>query len=149
MSNLRLISATFVAPLASAIAVGVAITTSMSCFVVPAESCLHDPIGAGLLLGVYAGFMVGLPAMLCIGLPMHAGLVRHRRTALIAYLAAGAIAGVLAAFATAMLVIQPPDGAGSRLILFAEGAAAGAFAAAIFWFIRRPDRDAPNPPRSA
>lgn len=145
--NLGLIAASFVAPMASAIIISLAMTAGMSCSGAPGESCIHDPIGAGLMVGGYTGLLLGVPAMLCIGLPMHAGLTRYRQTSPVAYLVAGALAGVLTGGLAAMVL--PQSDGDSDLMMIVVAAGAGALASAIFWFIRRPDRAAANPPTSA
>lgn len=143
--NLRLIAASFVAPMASAIIISLAMTTGMSCSGAPGESCIYDPIGAGLMFGGYLGLLLGVPAMVFIGLPMHAGLTRYRQTSPIAYLFAGALAGVLTGGLAALVL---PQSNNSGLVLLTVAAGAGALASAIFWLIRRPDRAAANPPTS-
>ena len=89
---------------------------------------------------VYGG-LVGWPVMITLGLGSHALLLRRTSASLPWYLGAGALAGVVAGLIRAgrlVLILQE-----SALANVAVGIITGVIAALVFWFIRRPDKDAP------
>lgn len=105
---------------------------------------------SGIMIGIVGGIILGLPAMLLLGLPIHGALLRFQRTSLECY----AIAGGLS-IATAMVIfgipgfsmpvfsIKNPDSLTDHITFHVWfGTATGAATAAVFWLIRRPDRDA-------
>ena len=94
--------------------------------------------------GLIAAIVVGYPAMVLLGLPGHSVLMHTQKTSFWYYAIFGALAGIIAVFALSAM-----DGRFYRELL-ALAPFVGFANAAIFWLIRRPDRDAaPNPPTSA
>lgn len=109
-------------------------------------------------LGAFVGGTVGIPAMLVAGLPAHALLYHRGLRSPVIYALAGALAGLAAALVAGQLGVldifnsdlpaeeEPPNGLMSAVWMFPQAAVFGACSALGFWLIRRPDRDAPNPP---
>jgi hypothetical protein len=108
-----------------------------------------------LLSGALFGAGFGWPSMLFFGLPAHAFLYRRKSHRIGGYL----LAGVLAGFGASLVVIAgiallggirftgaDLTGGGVVTILLVLGAV---FAATLFWFIRRPDRDVMRPDKLA
>jgi LytS/YehU family sensor histidine kinase len=91
--------------------------------------------------GLMVGGLLGWPVMLAIGLPMHAVLIRKTPAKAWHYAVAGLAAGLLAGL---LRYAMERGGAGTNdlIILLAIGGVAGAVASLMFWFIRRPDKDA-------
>lgn len=126
----RLAVATLVAPLLGA--------ASTAMIALPAMcgdeiSCAPVSFGFAALFGAWFGLFLGWPATLLLGLPAHALLTKQRITSVFAYAGAGALIG--AAVSLAFFALHP------TAFWVALGAGAGAASAALFWLIRRPDRD--------
>lgn len=81
--------------------------------------------------------IVGYPAMLMLGLPAHTVLLKTGLRSGFAYVAAGAILGLVLAL-TLATVFHPEIGEATGHIVLACALTAG-----LFWLIRRPDRDLP------
>jgi hypothetical protein len=98
--------------------------------------------GAGMVMatGFMLGGVIGWPVMLAFGLPAHAVLLRKTSAAIGWYALAG---GVIGAAAGGIRLLQTssvrPD---AYLLYFGMGAVTGAAAAIVFWWLRRPDKDA-------
>ncbi len=95
-----------------------------------------------VVAGAFQGAIYGSLAMLILGLPAHEILLKRTTARAWLYTLTGLIAGAIfgALFAAPALLTSPTDM--SPAILLSLGVIAGATAAAIFWLIRRPDRDA-------
>lgn len=126
----RLAIATIVAPL-----LGAASTAMIALPVVCGEeiSCAPISFGFAAVFGGWFGLFIGLPAMVLLGLPIHALLVKRRITAIFVYAGAGALIGAAVSIFYFMLK--------ATAFWVALGAGAGATSAALFWLIRRPDRN--------
>jgi hypothetical protein len=109
-----------------------------------------------LASGAMFGAIIGWPAALVFGLPAHSLLYRRKSHRIGGYL----LAGVLAGFAASAVIIFLLAGFGAfRFMTGADITGSGfialiivlasAGAAAIFWFIRRPDRDVMQPDKLA
>ncbi|HVY89496.1 MAG TPA: hypothetical protein VG942_11545 [Hyphomonadaceae bacterium] len=88
----------------------------------------------------FYGALVGWPVMLTLGLGSHAVLLRRTSANLLWYVGAGAVSGIVAGLVRAgraVLYLQE-----AALLNVAIGIVTGVIAAAIFWIIRRPDKDA-------
>lgn len=95
---------------------------------------------------VRPGVFYGIPLTLLVGLPFHASLMRRGLTRLRDYLISGIIVFLpimaLGTFVTAIF-------SGTEFLNFVRGTSfivasllvAGGLTSAVFWFIRRPDRD--------
>ena len=99
--------------------------------------------GGGMVMatGFMLGALIGWPVMLAFGLPAHALLLRKTSAKIGWYALAG---GAIGAAAGALRLIQTlssvrPD---AYLLYIAVGAVSGAMAAIVFWWLRRPDKDA-------
>lgn len=123
----RLAAATVLAPPIAVVGIG---------FLFTGNTIFFWPILSGVLVIAYL-------AMIVLGLPTHALLVHTTKRGPVLYLACGAILG--AVIASALAIILDPDIGHS----VEEMASAGAICATLFWLIRRPDLDLPNPARSA
>jgi hypothetical protein len=111
-------------------------------------------VGAGI------GVLLGIPAMLFAGLPVHALLHHYRFRSAVIYAVAGASAGLLLALVAGHLGLltllnsdlppeeEPPSDLLSAVWVSPQAVTLGMSSALGFWLIRRPDRDAPNPPTS-
>jgi hypothetical protein len=90
--------------------------------------------------GVILGALVGWPVMLVFGLPGHALLLRKTSAKLWIYAAAGIVIGLAGGvFRYAQARSHSTDDLPQFLAI---GAVTGTLAAIIFWFARRPDKDA-------
>jgi hypothetical protein len=90
--------------------------------------------------GIILGALVGWPVMLVLGLPVHALLLRKTPASVWIYAAAGIAIGLLGG---SYRYIQARSHSANDLTQFlAIGAVTGTLAALIFWYARRPDRDA-------
>ena len=91
--------------------------------------------------GFMVGGLLGWPVMLAIGLPMHAVLIRKTPAKAWHYAIAGLAAGLVAGL---LRYTMERDGASASdlTLLLAIGGVAGVLAALMFWFVRRPDKDA-------
>ena len=103
------------------------------------HSLANGFVGA-LMFGALYGAWIGLLPAFIIGWPLHVLLLRQRKTHLMVYVAAGAVLALVG-----FLVVMPLFGMGSLYLttLIELGPAialAGAIGAAVFWYIRRPDR---------
>ncbi|HEV7693334.1 MAG TPA: hypothetical protein VGO52_21040 [Hyphomonadaceae bacterium] len=105
--------------------------------------------------GAIFGAAIGWPAMLVFGLPAHAFLYKRRSHKIGGYLLSGALLGVLATvIITILSIVGARDVLGANL-LYTGGVfgiillLASIGASSIFWWIRRPDRDAPSPEKLA
>jgi len=97
---------------------------------------LYEATRVAAGFGLIASIMVGFPAMALLGLPGHAVLLQLRKTAFWHYAFFGALAGIVTVFALSAM-----DGRFYRELLVLA-AFIGLANAALFWLIRRPDRDA-------
>ncbi len=95
-----------------------------------------NPISAFIVFGIILT-LYGAVATAVLGLPAHALLVHMRRTGIVAYAAAGLIAGAL----VSALFSSPRD-----LWVFIPGLVAGVLGATAFWLVARPDRLAAGKP---
>jgi hypothetical protein len=99
---------------------------------------LFNAVSGGLILGA----LIGWPVMLVLGMPAHALLIRKTPATVWIYVAAGCAAG-LAGSAARLLSSRTTTMTGEQLLqALAIGAFAGTLTAFVFWFIRRPDKDA-------
>lgn len=91
--------------------------------------------------GLMVGGLLGWPVMLGLGLPMHAVLIRKTPAKAWHYAVAGLAAGLVAGL---LRYAMERSGAGMNdlILLLAIGGVAGAIASLMFWFVRRPDKDA-------
>ncbi len=93
-----------------------------------------------LATGFMLGGVIGWPVMLALGLPAHAVLLRKTSAGIGWYSLAG---GVIGAAAGGLRLLQT---SGVRFdaypLYFGLGAVTGAMAAIVFWWLRRPDKDA-------
>ncbi|HEV7693333.1 MAG TPA: hypothetical protein VGO52_21035 [Hyphomonadaceae bacterium] len=97
---------------------------------------LFNAVTGGIILGA----LVGWPVMLVFGLPGHALLLRKTSARLWIYGAAGIVIGLAGG---AFRYFQSRSHSANDLTQFlAIGAVTGTLAAIIFWFARRPDKDA-------
>jgi hypothetical protein len=108
------------------------------------------------IYGIAYGCGVGMAAMIVFGLPIHAALVRLNLRHLPAYALGGIPAGAAAPFLFTGFASVFFGGAytwrqalSDGLNIVPLGAWLGACVLAVFWLIRRPDRDAANPPTPA
>lgn len=114
-----------------------AMIVGLALFDLFASSDLWEGLQAALVFGTIAAVVVGYPAMLLFGFAAHTLLVRSKATQLWQYALVGALGGYATVFALSLL-----DGRFySELLLLA--ALVGVTNAALFWAIRRPDRDRP------
>ncbi len=132
----RLAAAVLLTPLPAMIVIAIISVL----FTTPEATTLIGPIIALAMFGVAFAY----PAILVLGLPAHIALNALGRRGLIDYAAVGAISGFIT-----LLVISAWDGRQPLLWLTPIALGAGVCNAVVFWLIRRPDRDAPNPPTSA
>jgi hypothetical protein len=142
--SVRLPTAIFAAPVFGAMACAMALAAAMTCL---GDYCQPHTIGLAAVMGTGAGFGVGVPVMFALGLPLHALLRAAGLSSVRAYALAGALPG---AVGTKMLMLstgQTP--LESVMALLAIGGATGVVSATLFWWIRRPDLDPPNPATSA
>ncbi len=123
---LRLTAAALLSPLVATLTIG---------FLLFGDAILLEGIFVGILFIAY-------PAMIVLGLPAHAILMRWNWRSVFHYAGAGALWGFVIALLLSVLIA--PD-LGHAL---EEVTAACAICAGLFWLIRRPDRDPPNPPTS-
>jgi hypothetical protein len=99
---------------------------------------LFQAVTGGLILGA----LIGWPVMLVVGLPAHALLLRKTPATVWIYLGAGAAAG-LAGAAARLFSPQKTAMSNEQLLqILAIGAFAGTLTAFVFWYLRRPDKDA-------
>ncbi|MGE0596500.1 MAG: hypothetical protein AB7P07_09040 [Hyphomonadaceae bacterium] len=122
-------------------------------YLVPESDLARRPsfvsvMGPALYAGFAGGILVGWPTMLLAGLPTHGWLLQSHRSAAPIYAAAGAAVGLLPAMILGLLLLQGRGTMETWLVLTGVGLVTGAVSAVLFWLIRRPDRDAPNPPTS-
>lgn len=140
----RLFAAGFAAPLLGGSACTIVLSLLAMC---PGQSCDVVLLSQVALAGAFGGLIVGIPAMLLFGMPAHAWLWSTGRKKIWHYAIAGVLVGVLTSGAIAALYVSP-FGSGDlpfpRLAIIGSGT--GAVSAVVFWLIRRPDRDEPNPP---
>jgi hypothetical protein len=120
-------------------------------FLVPSSADPNLMVGASIPLifgnlfnavtgGIILGALVGWPVMLILGLPVHALLLRKTPAKLWIYGAGGIVIGLAGG---AFRYIQGRAHSANDLTQFlAIGAVTGTLAAIIFWFARRPDKDA-------
>ena len=109
-----------------------------------------------LFTGAMFGAIIGWPAMLLLGLPAHSLLYRRKSHRIGGYLLAGVLAGFLASLILLLLlggfgIFRSMTGADitgggfiTLIVVFAS-----VIAATVFWFIRRPDKDAMRPDKLA
>jgi hypothetical protein len=99
--------------------------------------------GAGMVMatGFMLGGVIGWPVMLAFGLPAHALLLRKTSAAIGWYALTGAVIGAAAGGIRLLQTLSGvrPD---AYLLHFGIGAVTGAMAAIVFWWLRRPDKDA-------
>ena len=125
---------TAVAILVAALSAGLASTAIA--FALPGREHI-GPAAAPLIVALVAA--LSLPVLLTFGLVWHAYALDRGWRSSTRYAAAGAMAGLALG---ALVGLAAMD-----LILYALFAPiVGAISAMAFWLIRRPDRDAPNPP---
>lgn len=106
-------------------------------------------IGVTFLYGL-ASSIIALVANATMGLFWQLVAYRWRVRALPAHLIAGVCAGVAVAVVFLWDVIQfSPTPSVDLALLLSFGGVIGGLTALFAWLIRRPDRDAPNPPTSA
>lgn len=93
----------------------------------------------------------GLIANFSLGLAWHAYARRRKIVHPAIHVVAGAVLGACVGALLGLVVSwREPDAMSWNLATFSiVGLSYGALAAGAFWLIRRPDRDAPNPPTSA
>lgn len=96
---------------------------------------------SGLIVFTILLCLYGLTAAIVIGLPAHALLMGLRRTGVLSYVAAGAVAG-LAVSAIFMLPAGVVTELAPKLQLLGAGLFCGAVGAWSFWSVARPDRRA-------
>ena len=140
------ISIAMSAPIAGMI-IALALALSMFRATLPTESASAAGIieivsGAGMVMatGFMLGGVIGWPLMLAFGLPVHAVLLRKTSATIGWYALSGAVIG--AAAGGARLLQTSAFGPDAYLLHFGLGATAGALAAVVFWWLRRPDEDA-------
>ena len=112
---------------------------------------------SSVVVGPVVGAIYGLPLMLVLGLPIHTALLHLKLPNLAAYAVAGAVAvattlaivGIPGFSASIFDIRDPSDFRGHLVFHSTLGLLAGGATGATFWLIRRPDRDAPNPPTAA
>jgi hypothetical protein len=142
--SVRLVVAVLVAPVVTSVLLITGGTLLTGCL---GYGCLVDTIGAIMGIGVMAGVLIGVPATVIGGLPAHRFLIQTRRTHAGFYVLAGGLVGLPTAIAA--VVFTSPGALTMSLggwgFACAFCAVAGALSALLFWFIRRPDRDAANP----
>jgi hypothetical protein len=102
-------------------------------------------IGNAVVIALYAACFLALPAMVVIGLPAHAALSALRLRHAWHYAISGVAPGIAMASLLVFWLTDETTSVGNLLQMLALGAFTGAATAWIFWLIRRPDRDAPNP----
>jgi LytS/YehU family sensor histidine kinase len=94
-----------------------------------------------LASGFMLGGLLGWPVMLALGLPMHAALIRKTTAKAWHYALAGLAAGLIAGLLR--YAMERGEATVNDLTaLLSIGGVAGAVAALVFWFVRRPDKDA-------
>jgi hypothetical protein len=96
-----------------------------------------------LVIASVLGALFVFPLMLTVGRFADVRLQRRRHTSALAYATTGGMIGGLLGCIVGL--IANSDGP----YLLAFGIEAGPVSAAVFWLIRRPDRDAANPATSA
>lgn len=107
-----------------------------------------DTLGVFLRLvatGIEAGIRIGILPTLAVGWPLHSLLLRTGFIHLATYITFSAALGVAAT--QIMIPIIYAQGAFSRPVTLDTAllaAAAGGVGGALFWLIRRPDRDPPR-----
>jgi hypothetical protein len=90
--------------------------------------------------GFVLGGVLGWPVMLALGLPMHAALIRKTTAKAWHYAIAGLAAGIAAGL---LRFVTERDASSNDLtMLLSIGGVGGVIAALMFWFVRRPDKDA-------
>jgi hypothetical protein len=141
--SVRLPAAIFAAPMFAAVMCAMALGVVTTC---PGEYCQPGTIGLAAVFGTAAGLGIGVPVMLVIGLPVHALLRWARWDSVRAYALAGALPGAVGA--KALLLHLGPTQPEGVAVLYLIGAATGVLSAVLFWWIRRPDLDPPNPATS-
>jgi len=112
------------------------------------------------IFGAILGFVFATPVMLSVGLAAHGVLVARGFVKFRHYVAPGAVAGMGAALIFGQFglfnlfnsdlppEVAVPSNLQSTLWVLPQAAVFGASCAYAFWFLRRPDRDPPNPPTS-
>ena len=88
-------------------------------------------------ISLVGSVMFGFPAMFVLGLPSHLLLKRAHLSWIVGYLVLGAVSGVVTILMMSLIDNRFYD------FLVVPGLIAGAVSAALFWLIRRPDRDEP------
>ncbi len=143
--NPRLAVAVCAAPVAAFAIASVCAAALMRCV---DEMCVPALLPYGAMYGVMLGLALGWPTMMLIGLPLHGWLLRHVRTGVLSYVLAGAVAAMAPTLASEAVAFaqSPADRPAAAVLIF--GAATGVLCGLLFWLIRRPDRDAANPPTS-
>lgn len=140
---LRVAAAFFLAPVIASALAGLVV---VGVFVDPTE----EPYSADTLPELFklalaitaVGATIAVPTTLTLGLAAHTMFQRRGVTSAWAYILTGALAGALVpAFLTLFF--------SGMSLLALYGIPVGAATAFLAWLIRRPDRDAPNPPTSA
>ncbi|MEZ6023291.1 MAG: hypothetical protein R3C16_07765 [Hyphomonadaceae bacterium] len=101
----RLAVAASAAPVSGTVLAALAMTSWMGCI---DEVCFPATAGVGATYGGFAGIVLGWPLMLMLGLPVHGWLLRHGRTAALAYLFVGAVIGVAGAAGLQGLIWRLP-----------------------------------------
>jgi hypothetical protein len=111
---------------------------------------------AFLITGATFGAVIGWPAMLVFGMPAHALLYRRKSHRIGGYLLAGVLTGFAASLALFVILAafdgfrsmngSDMTGGGLLTLIFVLGAVT---ASAIFWLIRRPDKDVMQPDKLA
>lgn len=105
-----------------------------------------------VLGSLYWGGLLGVPAVLVAGLPLHTLLYRCGFRALPWYAVLGPLFG-LGAYLLGAVALQAWLPVGNPEVFYETSSVRGVLliglaTSIVFWLIRRPDRDAPNPPTS-
>lgn len=133
-------AASLIAPFAALFATSVLVIT----YAIAVGDATFADYGAVMPIAGF-GSLFAYPLMAVLGLPAHSVLYRSRHRALPFYVLAGVLCALAAWILTSLF--------GISIRTVTEGAVfialSGALTAGIFWLIRRPDRDAPNPPTSS
>jgi hypothetical protein len=138
--------ATIVAPLLGAV-IGMLPYFMIAAAITDLSSFL-SALGFALLTAFYVGGILGIPAAIAIGLPVHAALLRFDMRQAWHYAIVGVAPGMAIGSLLLFLISDAPDNVANWTLLLALGAFTGTMTASIFWLIRHPDRDPPNPANS-
>jgi len=94
-----------------------------------------------MAIGFMLGGLIGWPVMLVLGLPAHALLLRKTSAKIGWYALAGGVIGAGGGLARLFQTVATAP-ANGYLLYMAIGAVTGTLAAVVFWWLRRPDKDA-------